>query len=74
MVYIRTCSRFVPLKICGRESGEMFRLVLKNSGKEKERDPRSLRGPSVSGSDDFDVDYQARCPEYQRDSASVISE
>jgi len=42
------------LKICGRESGEMFRLVLKNSGKEKERDPRSLRGPSVSGSDDLD--------------------
>jgi hypothetical protein len=52
----------------------MFRLVLKNSGKEKERDPRSLRGPSVSGSDDFDVDYQARCPEYQRDSASVVRE
>ena len=52
----------------------MFRLVLKKKRKEKEGDPRSLRGPSVSGPDDFDVDYQARCPEYQRDSASVVSE
>lgn len=40
--------------------------------RQKERDPRSLRGPSVLGSDDFDVDYQARCPEYQRNSASVV--
>jgi hypothetical protein len=29
MVYTWRCSRFVPLKIFGRESGEMFRLVLK---------------------------------------------
>jgi hypothetical protein len=34
----------------------MFRLVLKNSGKEKERDPRSLRGPSDEDVNDlYDV-------------------
>jgi len=36
----------------------MFRLVLKNSGKrkEKERDPRSLRGPSDGDVNDlYDV-------------------
>ena len=74
MVYTRERSRFVPLKIFGRESGEMFRLVLKNSGKEKERDPRSLRGPSVSGSDDFDQCDQAQDPHHHTDAAEVVAD
>ena len=42
--------------------------------RQKERDPRSLRGPSVSGSDDLDQNQQSCCPQHHTDAANVVGE